>query len=307
MIHVVLVHQPGRQDRSDFEEIARRIEDLAPDVKAFVVTNGQPNSVTRKHAGRNPTLVFSPGPIVGFRPLRGQCFAGRPMSKLEELTGLRDAGLPVPPFELLTRKTRLDPAVYGPLVVLKPEHQFASRSSGITLRRTGAVRYQDPSEYPPTHPGHHGPMIVQKFIDTGVNPREHRVLTLFGVPLYATSWNATAARPRLDAPDAVLAAGAISTGLGRWRNFAFVYDTDILDVAARAYHAMPDIPLQGCDIIRDVTTGEVYLLEINPGGNTWHFSSGGGASEAKIQRKSQFGAWDRAAQALIAKAREAAA
>ena len=50
------------------------------------------------------------------------------------------------------------------------------------------------------------------------------------------------------------------------------YDPCFLDLAAAAYRAMPDVALQACDIVRE-KTGKPYLLEVNPGGGTWMFSS----------------------------------
>ena len=50
------------------------------------------------------------------------------------------------------------------------------------------------------------------------------------------------------------------------------HDPEFLDLAAAAYRAMPDVALQACDILRE-KTGDFYLLEINPGGGTWAFSS----------------------------------
>ena len=47
---------------------------------------------------------------------------------------------------------------------------------------------------------------------------------------------------------------------------------DILELARRAYLALPEIALQGIDIIREAGSGKLYLLEANPGGNTWIFS-----------------------------------
>ena len=44
-------------------------------------------------------------------------------------------------------------------------------------------------------------------------------------------------------------------------------EPDILALAAAAYEAMPEGALQACDILR-AKTGELYLLEVNPGGNT---------------------------------------
>ena len=53
----------------------------------------------------------------------------------------------------------------------------------------------------------------------------------------------------------------------------FVFDADVMPVAKAAARAIPEVPLKGCDILRDERTGRVYVLELNPGGNTWHFSS----------------------------------
>ena len=54
----------------------------------------------------------------------------------------------------------------------------------------------------------------------------------------------------------------------------FTSDPDILELARRAYSALPEIALQGIDIIREAGSGKLYLLEANPGGNTWIFSKG---------------------------------
>jgi D-alanine-D-alanine ligase-like ATP-grasp enzyme len=51
------------------------------------------------------------------------------------------------------------------------------------------------------------------------------------------------------------------------------FDEDVLDLARRTFRAFPEIPVQGMDIIRDVHTGQLYVLEVNPGGATWHLSS----------------------------------
>src|SRR5262249_52936186 len=36
----------------------------------------------------------------------------------------------------------------------------------------------------------------------------------------------------------------------------------------------PGNPLQGVDIIREAESGKLFVLEANPGGNTWTFSKG---------------------------------
>jgi hypothetical protein len=78
---------------------------------------------------------------------------------------------------------------------------------------------------------------------------------------------------------------------------------------------MPAIPLQGVDIIREAATGRLFVLEINAGGNTWHFSSKRMEERRKShpetyltreERIAQFGAWDVAARVLIERARQQA-
>jgi len=52
-----------------------------------------------------------------------------------------------------------------------------------------------------------------------------------------------------------------------------VDDPDILAFAQHMSSALPDIPLQGLDIIKEVSTNRPFALESNPGGNSWRFSS----------------------------------
>jgi len=62
----------------------------------------------------------------------------------------------------------------------------------------------------------------------------------------------------------------------------------------------------GVDIIRDVHSGKLYVLEVNPHGNVWHLSS---PFVRKVDpeyvraRYAQFNALDRAANLLIQKTR----
>ena len=88
----------------------------------------------------------------------------------------------------------------------------------------------------------------------------------------------------------------------------FVRPPDVLEVARTAHAAMPEIPLKGCDIMREAGSGRFYVLEVNPGGNTWHFSSrfladirrkNGVAFEQ--ERRRQFDAMRTAARVLVEK------
>jgi hypothetical protein len=161
--NLVLVHTKGWQDVADFQTIKAHVEEMAPDIEVFIVSNDIRSSVTRRRAAKRPTLVFSPLMLVAFKPDRGKVYAGQPMSKLTEMRRLADAGMPVPQFEEIRPETILSTDVYGPYVVVKPTYKLASWGQGVELRHTAHVRYRPPSEYPADHPGRRGPMVAQKF------------------------------------------------------------------------------------------------------------------------------------------------
>jgi hypothetical protein len=157
--------------------------------------------------------------------------------------------------------------------------------------------------FPVGHPARDG-LMVQRFVDTGETPSHYRVLTLFGEPLYCLKFYAPQPRPRLDAPDELLIKGSIATNIpGVTRKAHTASEVDVLNLARQAYGAIPGIPLQGVDIIREAATGRLFVLEINSGGNTWHFSSRyiarRGRPVPRDELIDQFGAWDASARVLI--------
>jgi hypothetical protein len=268
--NLILVHTDRWQDRADFETIKRHIEALAPDIAVFIASNEIPSSITRKRAATRPTLVFSPIRLLNFKPARGKLYVGRPMSKIEEMRRLASAGLPIPEFEVIDPTTRLSPETYGPYVLVKPTYELASFGQGIELRRTSTLGYRAPADFPERHPGRHGPMIAQKFIDSGY-PMSCRVLTIFGEPIFTYCRQSTKPLDLDPAKDFFEQHEYLPAPPDR---ITFITrEPDFLELAAAAYRAMPEIALQACDIVREKTTGKLYLLEVNPGGGTWMFSS----------------------------------
>ena len=310
--HLILVHTPGYQAVADFYDIAQKVRAQAPDIEVFVASNTIPSSVTRRRASKLPTLIFSPGNLLEFRPMRGKIYAGSPIPKLEQIARFKAAGLPVPASVEITPGVVLPKVLFGSHVVVKPGFSEASHGHHITLTRCEAVRFKPREAYPDDHPGRYGPMFAQRFIDTGPLVSHHRVLTLFGEPLLAFKTASQAARPSLDAPDNVLAAIAVKA---RRRDGPIAreatWDADILALARRAYGALPEIALQGIDIIREEATGKLFVLEANPGGNTWIFSKGGMTERLKtalgVERLTdQFDAFTAAAKVLIERTRREA-
>lgn len=268
--NLVIVHSEGWQDLDDLKEIAALVTAQAPDIEVFLVSNDTAGSVTRRRAAERPSLIFSPIRLNAFRPMRGKILAGRAMPKLEEMTLLRSAGLPVPDFEEARPDSRPDSGFYGRYILQKPSHAFASWGQGIELFRTEDWRYCPPGNWPEGHPGRKGPMILQRFIDCG-HAMSCRVLTILGRPIFTYCRRSTRemrleeiTRRAFEQADFMPAMPHSEASVNR--------DPDILALAAAAYAAMPDIPLQACDILRD-RDGRLHLLEINPGGGTWMFSN----------------------------------
>lgn len=315
--HLILVHTPGDQDVRDWQDIGRTVSQIAPDIEVFIARNDLPCSVTRRQAAKRQTLVVSPGQLMQFRPMRGKIYAGSPIPKLEQVARFKAAGVPAPESVEITPDVVLPEAVFGSHVVVKPGHSLASGGTDMTLMRREVVRFRPRESYPDNHPGRQGPMYAQRFIDTGPLVNHYRVLTLFGEPLLAFKTASQVERPPLDAPDDVLATVQIKAtrrgGIPLRREL--FWDSDILAMARRTYLALPEIPLQAVDIVKDSASGDLFVLEANPGGNTWIFSkrSGSGLSTATLmkalgveQLTDQFDAFTTAARVLIERTRATA-
>ena len=103
-----------------------------------------------------------------------------------------------------------------------------------------------------------------------------------------------------------LAKGNIATQGNDSKVTDFVSDERVLALARRIHEVAPSSPTKGCDIIREEGTGRLFVLEFNPGGNTWHFSSRMSARpranrppEHEQRRHAQFDAFRTAARVLV--------
>lgn len=273
--HLVIVHQPGWQSINDWREIGGRARRIDPSIGVIVVSAFHENAALADRAAALPTLVFSAGPLGKFRPRRGKVYHGGPMPKFEQLRRLMVGGVRVPMTQVLTEGVTIDPQVWGEFVVVKPtDMASSSKAAGIQLMRAERVRYIATGDYPEGHPGRRGPMVVQQFINTGPQLSTYRVLTLFGEPLYCEYNYLDHSQLDLEADDAVIEATNIAIqGDTMNRHRVFQYDADMVALARAAHHAIPEVPLKGVDILRDHRTGRLYVIEVNPNSNTWHFSS----------------------------------
>lgn len=311
--HLVMVNRPGWQSPEDFVEIAARISLQAPEIGIFIADYRRPDPRLEEAAASRPTLVFSPCALKSFLPRRGAVAAGRAIDKPAQLTRLQQLGIPVPKWAVLAPELRLDPADWGPYVMLKPTSSRSAKAKGLVIAPTETIRHQSPGDYPEGHHGRHGPLMVQTFIVTGTAATHYRVLTLFGEALTCLLNERNAPLPELAALKAPLVSEEIATNSHSPsdRTFRLAHDPDVLDLAKRAHAAFPEVPVKGVDIIRDAKTGVLYVLELNCTSNAWHISSNYFAEfrTGILERQhqiAQFGAWDVAAKVLIEKTRELA-
>lgn len=59
-------------------------------------------------------------------------------------------------FEVITKETVLDPAIWGPYVVVKPDK--GGRGAYVWSHKTNRVRHKEPQELRADHPGRYGQM-----------------------------------------------------------------------------------------------------------------------------------------------------
>jgi hypothetical protein len=317
---LILVNQPGWQDRRDFEEIRCKIEALAPDIDVQIAQADQSADLLDHTIWQRPCLVVSFGRMKTFRPKRGFVYCGRYIPKFEQLAELNRAGILIPLSAPFVFGQTLEERVWGPLVVLKPTTRGFMSQGAVFLMRTRRAHELAERIFPSGHPVREQPLLVQRFVDTGAWPSYYRVLSLFGEALYCRQTYTNKPRPPLDASDEDLLKARIATNAESTtrRQQRAANDSDVLELARRVYTAVPSIPLQGIDIIREASTGRLFVLEINPGGNTWHFSSTHMERRREQRRRilppeehnafltredriKQFGAWDIAAKVLIEK------
>jgi hypothetical protein len=302
--NLLIMHSTVRQDISDWVEVIRRIEVRARDIEVRVATNGKPNSAIERWQVSRPSLVFSPFELRVYQPRGGTVYSGRRLNKLDQIERLNRQGVPVPLSSKLTPDLALDPARWGDYAVIKPLD--GGKGQDVYLVQTGkvAARYAELTQNGTRD------MLIQPYIEHTENgyPTEYRVMTLFGKVIYSArnSW----AMPRTatleeiaNDPKGIIASNSRHCGRARtvWS------DAEIISLGEKAHAAFPDIPVLGVDVVRDAESKRLFVMEVNPTGDTWHLSSYLKTDPLPEQHRrdlyAQFGALDRVAQLLIEKTR----
>jgi hypothetical protein len=312
--NLILSYHSGFMGAKDLRKIETIINERAPDISVFITPSNSSSIRTAKRAASRPTLIVSLSPLEGFKPRRGKVHSGQAISKIEQMNLLGEAGVPIPDWKFIRRGTKFDQEEWGESLILKPTSSLAAQGRGIQLVKTENVEFIPPEKFPASHVAQGWRLIGQRFIDSGQYPSEYRVLCFFGKPLYAIRRQSSEIRP----PASDIYDLEDPRDLGSYtklKKFGFsdatgethyTFDEDALALASQVYNAFPQAPLHGVDLVREEKTGKLFLLEINPRGLTWHFSS----SNAKrfplidgMKREDQFDAFSVVANELIDRTR----
>jgi hypothetical protein len=296
---VLVIWAPHERTEADISQIAKRVTELRPNVRTFVVQHHKINQLKLVRTWGQPTLSLSFYCLDKRKLLPGRFVNGQLLLKHGEYARLDAAGIPVPRWTIITPDTRLDPVEWGPYVVEKPS--AGRRGAQVRIRKTNRVRYVAPETMSEGNLGREGPMLAQRFIYTGEWPTSFRVITLFGKVLLCYRQVSSHGYP-LTSRWNFKATGGISIVSNTTDMHAeLVKDDEVIALAERAHReAFADFPILGFDIIRDADTGTCYVLECHAQGN-WLFASDMGLgiqSLNKIDFKTQFNLIDRAAEIL---------
>jgi hypothetical protein len=259
---------------SDFRELAEWVNELTDGTQAVVVSDER-NSVSAADVPDVPTLTVSFSPVRRFRPRRGPVLQGQLVPKSAEYRALEALGIPVPRWVRLLPGRTPDLSQLGPYVVTKPD--FGARGADVRIERRDLVTWTPPrTDLTRRWGGPFNPRIAQDFVYTGLWPKSTRVVTLLGTAMLSYEIEASHERQPLRSLGDFHGQSVVSSGRGC--SFRLAVDEEALRLAERAHAAFPRVPLLGFDIVRDVNTGQRFVLEANSLGYVWDFSSQSGLS-----------------------------
>lgn len=278
---LILVIQPGLQRVPDFFDIAREIAKQAPDIVTHILTHEHSAADVPPQNWDHPTLTVSFNWTGKFIPRRGRVLKNRQIKKLDQYARFKACGIATPHTERFQYEKVYDDSLFGQFAVLKIlPLNLTSTGKSIQLFRTASLSMLKPSDLPADHFMRKAPSLVQQFIDTGRRPHYYRVLTVFGEPVLWMRVFSPIEQGDLTAGDlnlssAIVDPRSVASSESNPLRDRLSYDVpeDVLNFGRHVFQAFPDVPLQACDIMREKDTGELYVIEINAGGNTWDFSS----------------------------------
>lgn len=299
-LNLILIPQKHKTGFDDFIKIAGIIRRKCRDVVPYIARQRR-LKYSQFLFSMRPCLYVAMYEAAHFEPVRGRCMRGNGIDKAQQYLRLEQHGITTLKWESILPGARYAPEDWGAYVIVKPH--AGSSGHDVKIRKTTRVHYEKDCAIKPH--------LIQKFVHTGPQPVSYRALTFFGQVLYLQKSTNTACGNLLTNPTLLRGIGGhnpvATSALG---TAALVVDEEIMAYAQHiALTAFPEIPVLGQDIVRDLETGALYCLEVNPYGSTWHFSSKQGISvqeSYQFSYEKQFDAFNLVADILIQKTRELA-
>ncbi|HEY5953497.1 MAG TPA: hypothetical protein VIT18_03980, partial [Terrimicrobiaceae bacterium] len=281
-----------------FEEVAGYVHEFDPCINARVIRDTARMDISLPP---EPTLIFSPA-LIRHRPaVNGRVFCGYPLSKSEEYVALEKAGIAVPAWTLLSEDQSPDLSRFDDdYLVKKPD--YGGRGAEVKIVRKIRVKW---SPVTTRSAGTCSSFVLQRFIYTGPRPVCYRVNTLFGKVLYSRRYEVRDDRPVWSGPDDMNFSGRSIVASSPNSKVEPNYEEDIIRLGERAHSAFPEIPLLGFDIVREVPSGNLFVLEANAIGYVWNFYARHEADYG-FSAETQFDGIRKAAYILAEKTQECA-
>lgn len=293
------------ENYNDFVAIGKRIIRKAPEIAVVIKpVFYHPNELDpalQNFPLLNLYLVNPPQVI----PSRGKTLFVERIDKFEQIKQYTAAGIATPKtieYELGQPINKND---WGEHVFIKPRKGSFSENSFLIPTKYildikpffEKLRVEDK-------------FILQEFILTGVNAISYRVLNFFGEALSFISLTIPKPIYLPNNLDEALNNDTVQTNLENVNAIRkFEYDNEILNFSKKTFNVFNEKPIQGTDIIIDIKSNKLLVLEANLGGNSWGFTKEDWGAYKQLGRSAllqQFNAFDIAADVLIKKTEELA-
>lgn len=285
---------------TDWREIISRVPSFDPTIRVKLFTELNPEPRHLSAFADMPTLAVSLYDYIQPLP-RGRVIRNQMVSKLDQLRAYKKAGLPFPTATVFKWGMKLDTKIFGEFVVLKPLDLIASSRGHIELRKTEQVSLIKPSDFPDSHPIRHYSYLVQKYIHTGDHPSVIRVTNFCQANILCYK---VICDKNIDLRKDLTNQNVASNNGKRSR--ILLSDPAALELSRQAARCFLTVPTQAFDLIKEDLTNNIYILESNLGGNTWHFSNKFGyqmrkemGEKTREKMLQQFDCYNTAAMALV--------
>jgi len=295
--NLLMLHMPKFQDIGDFLTVRNMMLGIAPEIRILIASRINGQMQLPKNALETidslPTLIFSPAPVNVPDRFRGTRLISKGVPKMKEYELLAREDLPFPKSKYISTLSDLDDVDLGERFVIKPNK--GGQGKDVILVTAAACKDTVRSRFGENDLD----LIAQKSINTGPRPASYRVFSVLGEVIYCVKYESRAVDVEQSIAETNFA--PIAANLKHDRFMELADDQEIIELGERVHRRFPMIPVLGQDIVRDIDTQELYVLELNTSGWTWHLSSNFGnrfRMQFKLDYYGQFNALEKITRAL---------